>query len=124
MIVVVAFCSCEKEALPTIENKNTNLETVSAVEALSVLNTLITHSVSFLDTNYNKQETNCTSFAVSAANIIGFDVPISECIGTYGVGQSGATPARLGGFMRDMSLPIGASRNAIGGNAPISNECP
>ena len=97
---------------------------VSATISVSgeTLNTLITHSISFANSNYDLQGSNCTSFAVSSANIVGFNIPISACIGSYS-GMSGATPAQLGNYMRTMELPDGATRNTDGGYSKNSVEC-
>ncbi|MFY0631966.1 MAG: hypothetical protein JXR05_16515 [Flavobacteriaceae bacterium] len=89
----------------------------------SILNTLLNHSISFSNSDYNLQNINCTSFAISSANIIGLNIPLSECIGNYGIGLSGASPARLGEYMRDMDLPNGSTRNTDGGDSPSNNGC-
>lgn len=89
----------------------------------SILAELISESINFSNASYNLQGSNCTSFVVSAANIVGFDIPLSDCIGSYGIGMSGPSPARLGGYMRDMDLPPGATMNTLGGTSPDSNPC-
>lgn len=104
------------------QNHNYHVSATINISA-SVLSTLLNHSVNFSNSAYNLQNINCTSFALSSANIVGFTIPLSECIGQYGIGQSGASPARLGEYMRDMDLPSGATINTDGGTSPSDNGC-
>lgn len=96
---------------------------ISTTVSGAILTDLMNLSITFAESSYNLQSSNCTNFVVQAANLVGFDIPIDQCIGSYGVGQSGASPARLGQFMRDMDLPSGATRDDDGGDSPANNEC-
>lgn len=89
----------------------------------STLQNLITHSISYSNSDYDLTDSNCTSFAISSSNLIGLNVPLSECIGLYGLGNTGATPAAFGNYLRNMDLPEGATRNTSGGTSPNDNGC-
>ncbi|WP_417196168.1 hypothetical protein [Bizionia sp.] len=108
----------------TMENDEYHSYDVSVTIEIDgdTLGDLITHSISFSLTDYVLQDVNCTSFVISASNIIGLDVPLSSCIGNYGIG-TGPTPGMFGEYIRNMDLPQGCTRNPNGGNAPTENGC-
>jgi len=98
---------------------------VSVTNSVSgnVLSNLITLSLNYASAEYELQVQNCTNFAIAVANTVGFNIPESECIGSYGVGQ-GATPGKFGAYLKNMNLPNGATRNNDVGTSPPNNECP
>jgi len=95
---------------------------VSISVSPQTLQTLITHSLSFAVAQYDLQDTNCTDFAITAGNIVGFDIPKSECTSSYVVGN-GATPGKFGDYLRNMALPNGATPDRDGGTTPPNNGC-
>ena len=86
----------------------------------STLQTLITHSLSFANTDYILEDMNCTDFALSIANIIGLNISDTDISGSFVIGN-GSTPGKFGEFLRNMNLPQGVIRNKDGGTAPSNS---
>lgn len=63
-----------------------------------ILTAVIDHTIDFADSSYSLQSNNCTDFAIEVSNIVGLDVPASECRGNYVIG-AGSTPGKFGEYL-------------------------
>ena len=95
---------------------------VSNTISADILNNLISVSLSWSSAEYELQVQNCTNFAINASRVIGLNIIESECEGNYGVG-SGVTPGKFGAYLKNMTLPTGATRNIGSATSPSNKEC-
>lgn len=85
----------------------------------TTLQNIILHSVESSVENYNLNNNNCTDFIIEISDILGLSIP--DCYSSWGLG-GGSNPGKFGQFIRNMTLPIGVTRNVLGGNAPANHK--
>ncbi len=68
---------------------------------------------------YDLSDFNCTDFAIKIAALGGLKLPDTYKAWPNG---GGSCPGQLGQDIRNMTLPTGASRNTLGGNAPVNTK--
>lgn len=85
----------------------------------TTLQNIILHSVESSVENYNLNNNNCTDFIIEISDILGLSIP--DCYSSWGLG-GGSNPGKFGQFIRTMTLPIGVTRNVLGGNAPANHK--
>ena len=82
----------------------------------SDLASIISYSINYA-ANYDLNSYNCTDFAIEVGNIMGLSLP--ACNGTWS-GGGGSNPGTFGQHLRNMTLPLGVSRNTSGGVSPLT----
>ncbi len=91
---------------------------VSTTVSGSELSQIINYSTNYQST-YHLDDYNCSDFGIEIGNLAGLGLP--ACNGTW-PGGGGSNPGTLGQYLRNMTLPNGATRNTTGGNAPSNNK--
>lgn len=102
------------------DNSNTEYDVSITINNISPsdLQKIITLSKSYSISDYHLSQRNCTDMGIALGNLAG--LPIPEC-NANPIYFFGSTPGRLGEYMRNLTLPIGVTRNITGGNSPDNN---